>query len=117
MGLTDNAVKTYLNRRVPIVYQGRTFAMRNLTEAALTVIPLLAVSAIATATSVSLVLLITPIVLYGIAISLVRVSRVIAEEPPDDTHQGVLRTYWDESDASEISEMEEEDVPPQAAPA
>jgi MFS family permease len=118
VGLTDNSVKTYLNRRVPVVNQGRTFAIRNLTESALTVIPLLTVSAIATAVGVSAVLAITPIVLYGIAVTLLRISRNMDEEPPDTPHGGVLKTYWEEPDTDEVTPLEEDDdVAPQASPA
>jgi MFS family permease len=117
VGMTDNSVKTYLNRRVPILYQGRTFAVRNLTEAALTVVPLLAVSALATVAGVSVVLLATPIVLYGVAISLVRISSAIAEEPPDQPRQGVLQTYWEESDTGALTDMGDDEPSEAPAPA
>jgi len=109
MGLTDNSVKTYLNRRVPIVNQGRTFAIRNLTEASLTVIPMVAVSAIATVTSVSIVLIATPFVLYGIAIGLVRISVSVGDDPPD-MGAGPLKTYWEDPDTGEVTLMEDEEA-------
>ena len=43
MGFVDNSVKTFLNRRVRTTDQGRTFAIRNLSESALTIVPLLVV--------------------------------------------------------------------------
>jgi hypothetical protein len=116
MGLTDNSMKTYLNRRVPVVYQGRTFATRNLLEAALTVVPMVAVSALATVAGVSIVLVTAPFVLYGIAVALIRFGRTLGDEP-EEAGRGVFKTYWEESDTEAITAMEEddEDVAPQPA--
>jgi len=107
-GLTDNSVKTYLNRRVPVAYQGRTFATRNLTESALTIPPLLAVSALAVWLGISAVLFIMPVVFYIVVMALLRVSVGLGgEELAPGT--GVAKTYWDAPETEEISDMDEED--------
>jgi hypothetical protein len=104
MGLTDNSVKTYLNRRVPVTYQGRAFAIRNLSESALTIIPLLLLSALATATSVSLVLFIMPAVFYLVVVGLLRLSAAMGSEVPAE-ESGVFKTYWEASDEEAIGSM------------
>lgn len=107
-GLTDNSVKTYLNRRVPIAYQGRTFAMRNLTQSALTIPPLLAVSAVAQVLGISVVLFVMPVVLYSVSVALLRVSAALGDDP-DPTHRGVLETFWEASDEEIIGPMSGDD--------
>jgi MFS family permease len=115
-GMTDNSVKTYLNRRVPVVYQGRTFATRNLSESALTIPPLLGVSALAVWFGISSVLFIMPVVFYFVVLALLRVSAALSdEETPEEG--GVFKTYWEASEDEAISAMDEDDLPPQAAPA
>jgi MFS family permease len=113
-GLTDNSVKTYLNRRVPVLFQGRTFATRNLTESALTIPPLLGVSALAVWIGISAVLFIMPVVFYVVIISLLRISTNLSDEP-EDQHVGVLETYWHASETEEISSLDD-DEPEVAAP-
>ncbi len=110
MGLTDNSVKTYLNRRVPVAYQGRAFAIRNLSESALTIIPLLGLAALATWTTVSLVLFIMPAVFYVVILGLLRLSAKMGTEiPPEES--GVFKTFWEASDDEEISSMSVMDAP------
>jgi MFS family permease len=107
-GLTDNSVKTYLNRRVPVPYQGRTFATRNLTESALTIPPLLGVSALAAWIGISAVLFIMPVVFYGIVVALLRISAQLAGDE-EEVREGVLRTYWEASETEEITSMDEDE--------
>jgi MFS family permease len=113
-GLTDNSVKTYLNRRVPTTYQGRTFATRNLTESALTIPPLLGVSAVAVWLGISTVLFIMPVVFYIVVVALLRLSYALSddESAPRGT---VFGSYWDVPDDEQISAMDEE-APGPAAP-
>jgi MFS family permease len=116
MGLTDNSVKTYLNRRVPIPYQGRTFAMRNLTEGALTIAPLLTVSAIATFVGVSAVLVFSPLIFYFAVITLLRISAAFGEDA-EVMPEGVFRSYWEETDLAEVTSMDAEEDGPASPPA
>lgn len=104
MGLTDNSVKTYLNRRVPVAYQGRTFAIRNLSESALTILPLLALSAVAAWTGVSFILFLMPAIFYVVILILLHLStRFGSELPPEDS--GVFKTYWEASDEEQVASM------------
>ena len=114
-GMTDNAVRTYLNRRVPLGFQGRMFALKNLLEAAATVIPLLTVAAIATAVGVSPVLVLTPFLLYGLAIALVRLSASFSGEP-SRPGLGVLASYWEEPEGV-LTPYDDGSSPPSAASA
>jgi MFS family permease len=108
-GLTDNSVKTYLNRRVPVVFQGRTFATRNLTESALTIPPLLAVSALAVWLGISVVLFIMPIVFYLVAISLLRLAaRLAAGTDTFEPGTGVVSTYWHTAETEDLTSMDDE---------
>ena len=107
MGLVDNSVKTFLNRRVRTTDQGRTFAIRNLSESALTIAPLLFTAAIATVTSVSLMFVIMPLIFWIVIMALLQASvRYGAEIPPEQ--RGTIKTFWDEQDAEEITRMDPE---------
>ena len=108
-GVTDNSVKTYLNRRVPVVYQGRTFAMRNLSESALTIPPLFAVSALVSWLGISAALVLMPLVLYGLTMALLRWSWTLSDNK-DEPHHGVLDTYWEAPEDAEITAMEDDGV-------
>jgi MFS family permease len=107
-GLTDNSVKTFLNRRVPVTYQGRTFATRNLTESALTIPPLLGVSALAVWLGISAVLFIMPVVFYIVILALLRASSALSHEE-EPVEGGVLKTYWEQPEDADISSMDAED--------
>ena len=105
MGFVDNSVKTFINRRVRTTDQGRTFAIRNLSESALTIGPLLAVAAIATATSVSAVFVVMPLIFYVAVMALLQMSiRLGSEIPPE--RRGTVKTFWEETDTEEITRMD-----------
>jgi len=74
-GLTDNAVKTYINRRVPLDYQGRTFAARSTLESIVAIVPLMAVAGVASLVGVSPVLIALPLVIYAVLLILLQLSR------------------------------------------
>jgi MFS family permease len=96
-GLTGNAVKTYINRRVPLAFQGRTFAADNVLQSGIAIIPLLAVSGLASVIGVSTVLVLTPVGIYGLVLLLMLLSRRFGGEPV--TPRGlVFSTFWDETD-------------------
>jgi MFS family permease len=74
-GLTENAVKTYINRRVPNDYQGRTFAAKSALQSVVAIVPLLAVSGAASVFGVSHVLIALPVVIYAVLLLLLQASR------------------------------------------
>jgi MFS family permease len=95
-GLTTNAVKIYINRRVPLAFQGRTFAAQNVLQSGIAIIPLLAASGIASVVGVSTVLVLTPLAIYGLILLLIALSRRFGGEPV--TPRGlVFSTFWEET--------------------
>ena len=105
MGFVDNSVKTFLNRRVRTTDQGRTFAIRNLSESALTIVPLLVVAAMATLTSVSAVFVVMPLIFYIAVMALLQASiRFGSEIPPE--MRGTVKAFWEDTDTEEITRMD-----------
>ena len=96
LSLTTTAVQTYLNRRVPLSYQGRAFALQSTLKNASAILPLLALGAIATVTSVEAILIVTPVILLALAFMLVRVSYALGGEEPA-RRLDVLASFWEES--------------------
>lgn len=98
LALTQISVQAYINRRVPLSYQGRTFALQSMLKNGVTIGPLLTLGAIATVVGVQAVLIVAPFALLLGAISLVQLSyRFRGEVSPG--RFDVLASYWDESDA------------------
>jgi hypothetical protein len=93
-----------------VSYQGRTFATRNLTESALTIPPLLGVSALAVWLGISAVLFIMPVVFYIVILALLRASAALSDEEKP-VAGGVMQTYWEQPEDAEISSMDAEDEP------
>ncbi len=78
VSLTSAAIQTYINRRVPLPFQGRTFAMQSWLRNGTAILPLLGLGALATVFGIEKVLLITPIVLIGLGYGLLQYSVRIA---------------------------------------
>jgi hypothetical protein len=97
LALTQISVQTYINRRVPLRFQARTFALQSMLKNGTTIVPLLTLGALATAFSVETVLVAAPIVLLAGAIGLLRVSYLWGEEQAP-SRLDVLSSYWEESD-------------------
>jgi len=96
--LTAVAVQTYINRRVPILQQGRTFGLQNVLTNAAALVPLLALGGLAVQTGVEPILLVAPwIVLIGAYILILIASRSAGREAP--TGLEVLSTFWEEPPA------------------
>jgi len=95
VSLTATSVQTYINRRVPVSYQGRTFAMQNWLKNGSAIIPLLIAGAAATQFGVDSVLLVSPLLLLAVAYTLVFVSiRLAGLAAPSRLE--VLESFWEE---------------------
>ena len=97
VALTATCVQTYINRRVPLAYQGRTFAMQSSLRNGTAIIPLLVLGAASAAFGVERVLLASPGVLLVLAVSLVALSLRFAGRAPPGRLE-VLRSFWEEPD-------------------
>lgn len=99
LSLTATSVQTYLNRRVPLTYQGRAFALQSVMKNGATIVPLLTLGALATAFGARTVLLISPLLLLASALALVEISIVLGGGQRPASRLDVLQTFWEESDA------------------
>ena len=95
MSLTTTSVQTYINRRVPLSYQGRAFALQSTLKNGAAILPLLAFGAIASVIGVDTVLILSPLVLLGIAYALVLLS-VRFGGAAQSSHIDVLASFWEE---------------------
>jgi MFS family permease len=95
VGLTDNSVKTYISRRVPLGYQGRVFAARNTFESAFAILPLLMLSGLASLIGVGAILILAPLALYLGVLLLLDVSRRCGVDM-GDAKTLVTQTFWEE---------------------
>src|SRR4029079_10976132 len=73
-GLTTTSVTTLLNRRVPLSYQGRAFALQSTLKNGVAVIPLLTLGGLASTLGVETVLVFSHVVLLIFAVALVELS-------------------------------------------
>lgn len=98
MSLTTTSVQTYINRRVPLSYQGRAFALQSTIKNGATIVPLLTLGIIASAIGVDTVLVLSPIVLLGVAYGLVQLSIKLGGSAPTSRLE-VLSSFWEEPPA------------------
>jgi MFS family permease len=96
LSMTTTAVHTYINRRVPLAYQGRAFALQSTLKNGATIVPLLTLGLAAEAFGVDTVLAVSPVLLFVIAVALVQLSFVFGGPSPHQ-HLDVLTTFWQES--------------------
>ena len=95
VSLTATSVQTYINRRVPLGYQGRTFAMQSALRNGAAIIPLLALGAAAGQFGVEKVLLTSPLLLLVTGYALVTLSfRFAGLAPPSRLE--VMESFWEE---------------------
>jgi hypothetical protein len=97
VSLTATSVQTYINRRVPVSYQGRTFAMQSWLKNGSAIIPLLLAGAAATQFGVEDVLLVSPLILLAVAYTLIFTSIRLAGLVPPSRLQ-VLESFWEEAE-------------------
>jgi hypothetical protein len=95
--ITTTSVQTYINRRVPLGYQGRAFALQSTLKNGAAVVPLLALGAAASQFGVERVLVASPLLLLAVAVALVRLSFIFSGRAPAN-ELDVLSTFWIESD-------------------
>lgn len=95
IALTSMATQTYINRRVPLAYQGRTFAMQSVMKNATAIVPLLTLGAAASAAGVEPILLAMPLVLLVTANALIGLSfRFAGRKRPSELK--VFESFWEE---------------------
>ncbi len=96
LALTSISVQTYINRRVPVSYQGRAFALQSVLKNGSAIVPLLTLGLAATVLGVRTVLILSPFVLLAIAVALVRLSMNFGGDA-STRRLDVLSSYWEES--------------------
>ncbi len=94
LSLTTTSVQTYINRRVPLSHQGRTFALQSALKNGTAIIPLLSLGAAAGLVGVEAVLLASPLLLFALALGLIQLSRHFGGSAPRGT-LGVLSSFWE----------------------
>lgn len=95
--LAATAVQTYVNRRVPLGYQGRAFALQSVLKNGASIVPLLTLGAIAATIGVEAVLVVAPFALLLMAFALVRFSAAMGGASPPRSLD-VIASFWDRSE-------------------
>jgi MFS family permease len=93
IALTTMSVQTYINRRVPLARQGRTFALQSTLKNGASIAPLMVLSATAAVFGVNNVLIFSPFMLVALAFALVRLSERFGGHAPA-TRLEVLASFW-----------------------
>jgi MFS family permease len=98
VALTATSVQTYINRRVPIGYQGRTFALQGAIRNGAAIFPLVVLGAAAARLGAETVLLTSPILLvvigYALVIASFRISGIRVPSQID-----VVESFWEEPES------------------
>ena len=95
VSMSSLAVQTYLNRRVPLIHQGRVFGLQSVFVNAAALIPMIIVGWLATQTSVKAVFFFVPwVVLAGLYGLLILASRWAGIEPMSRSQ--VVDSFWHE---------------------
>ena len=97
VSLAAASAQTYINRRVPLKLQGRTFAIQSTLRSGAAIVPLVAFGGAATQIGTDRVLLLTPIILIAIGFLLVQASFRFAKRAPP-SYLEVASTFWEEPD-------------------
>lgn len=97
LSLTTTSVQTYLNRRVPLSYQGRAFALQSVLKNGTAIVPLLALGGLAAVIGVDTVLVFAPVLLVAAAFALIELSVAFGGGAPA-RRLDVLASFWEESD-------------------
>jgi hypothetical protein len=95
VSMSSVSVQTYLNRRVPLLHQGRVFGLQSVLVSAAALIPMLTLGFVADLTSIEAILFFTPwLVLAGVYWLLFLASKWTGEEPM--SRKSVLDSFWRE---------------------
>jgi MFS family permease len=95
VALTSTSVQTYINRRVPLLHQGRIFSLQSTLKNGTSILPLTMLGAAATIFGVENVLVAAPFLLLTIAYGLIQLSRHFGGHAPRGGLE-VLATFWEE---------------------
>jgi len=93
MALATMSVQTFVNRRVPLGRQGRTFALQSTLKNGAAIGPLLLMGATAELIGVNAVLIASPFLLAALAFGLLRLSERFGGHAPSEGLD-VLATFW-----------------------
>jgi MFS family permease len=104
VSMTVTSVQTYINRRVPVSYQGRVFAMQSALRNGAAIGPLITLGALASLFGAESVLLVTPLLLVGLGYLLVYVSFQFAGLTRP-SHLEVMGSFWEEPESSSVKTM------------
>ena len=110
LALTSTSVHTYINRRVPISHQGRTFALQSTLKNGTAIIPLTSLGAAAGAFGVENILVASPFVLLALAYGLIRLSWHFGDHSPRGRPLEVMASFWEEH----TEERLRPEVPPES---
>lgn len=95
VSLTATCVQTYLNRRVPLAYQGRMFGMQGALRNGAAILPLLTLGVLAGEFGADTVLLVSPVLLLVTGYALVLTSYRFAGLP-SPSQLAVAESFWEE---------------------
>ena len=98
VAMATMSVQTYVNRRVPLARQGRTFALQSTLKNGSAIVPLMAIGAAASVFGVNAVLIVSPLLLVALALALVRLSERFGGYAPT-TRLEVLASFWQDAPA------------------
>ena len=96
VAMATMSVQTYINRRVPLARQGRTFALQSTLKNGSAILPLVAIGAAASVFGVNAVLIVSPLLLVALALALVRISERFGGHAPT-TRLEVLASFWQDA--------------------
>jgi hypothetical protein len=105
VALASTCVQTYINRRVPVAYQGRTFAMQSALRNGSAVLPLLLLGGAAAQFGVESVLLISPLLLLVTGYGLLAVSFRFSGLAPHSRLE-VMESFWEEPERGKAAEAD-----------
>ena len=101
ISLTVTSVQTYINRRVPLSYQGRVFSMQSALRNGAAIPPLITLGAVASLVGTDSVLLVSPLILLGIGYGLVYFSFQFAGLTRP-SHLEVMGSFWEEPEGPTV---------------
>ncbi len=101
ISMTVTSVQTYINRRVPLSYQGRVFSMQSALRNGAAIPPLITLGAVASLGGTDSVLLVSPLILLGIGYGLVYFSFQFAGLTRP-SHLEVMGSFWEEPEGTTV---------------